>query len=161
MTDRRIEAANPLDIETIVRALVHADAVVRGALGFPLEGTPGDLGLIQRLLDSRAVARGATYTLEALGLAIGKIFVNQNPGYDWWILKDEFRREPVIRFQKSSLLAFPRAMLSKRIEDGERVNVPELFKKLELRMNELAEQAWIELQSTEAPRIVHEGWEAP
>lgn len=140
--DRRIEAPNRVDIDVIARALIHADSVVREALGFPLEGTRSDLALIQRLLDSGAMARRAAYTLQALGLAIGKVFVNQNPGYDWWMVKDEHRRDPVIRYQRSSLLTFPRTMLSQRIEGGERVNVRELFEKLELRMSELAEQAW-------------------
>lgn len=43
------------------------------------------------------------------------------------MVEDEYGRDPAIRYKRSSLLAFPRTMLSKRVEDGESVNVVELY----------------------------------
>jgi hypothetical protein len=36
------------------------------------------------------VEREATYTLQALGLAFGRVFLTENPGYDWWMVEDEY-----------------------------------------------------------------------
>ena len=142
MTDQKIEAPNDADIDSIARALVHAEHVIGEALGSKLNGSRADLLLIQNLLDAGTVEREATYTLQSLGLAFGKVFIEENADYDWWMVQDEFGRDPAIRYKQSSLLAFPRTMLSKRIEDGESVNVTELFDGLCREMKELADRGW-------------------
>jgi hypothetical protein len=94
------------------------------------------------LLDSGVIDREATYTLQALGIAFGKVFVNDNPGYDWWMVEDEYGRDPAIRYERSSLLAYPRTMLSKRIEDGEKVDVLDLYDGLRTRLAQLIEDGY-------------------
>jgi Domain of unknown function (DUF3806) len=143
MTDQKIEAPDASDIDGIARAIIHADQVVSELLGSKLNGSRADLLLIQRLLDTGTVEREATYTLQALGLAFGNVFVEENADYDWWMVQDEFGRDPAIRYKQSSLLAYPRTMISKRIEDGEAVNVTELFDGLCRRMEELVEKGWL------------------
>ena len=123
MVDQKIEAPTEAEIDAIARALIHAEHVVNEALGAKLDGSRSDLSLLQRLLDSGTLEREATYTLQALGLAFGRVFLTENPDYDWWMVEDEYGRDPAIRYQRSSLLAYPRTMLSKRIEDGESVDV--------------------------------------
>jgi Domain of unknown function (DUF3806) len=142
MTDQKIEAPNDSDIDSIARALIHAGHVIGEVLGSKLTGSRADLLLIQDLLDAGAVEREATYTLQALGLAFGNVFIEENAGYDWWMVQDEFGRDPAIRYKQSTLLAYPRTMLSKRIEDGESVNVTELFDGLCRRMEELVAKGW-------------------
>lgn len=143
MSDQKIEAPNESDIDGIALALIHADQVISEALGLKLNGSRADLLLIQKLLDARTVEREATYTLQALGLAFGKVFIEENVDYDWWMVEDEFGRDPAIRYKQSSLLAYPRTMISKRIEDGESVNVIELFDGLCRRMEDLVEKGWL------------------
>lgn len=58
------------------------------------------------------------------------------------MVEDEYGRDPAIRYKRSSLLAFPRTMLSKRVEDGESVNVVELYDGLTRRLTELIEDGW-------------------
>jgi hypothetical protein len=53
------------------------------------------------------------------------------------MVEDEYGRDPAIRYRDSSLLAYPRTMLSKRVEDGEPVNVVELFDQLTDRLSQL------------------------
>jgi hypothetical protein len=134
MVDQKIESPTESDIDAIARALIHAEHVVREALGSQLDSTRNDLGLIQRLLDSGAVERDATYTLQALGLAFGKVFLHENSDYDWWMVEDEYGRDPAVRYKLSNLLAHPSTMLSKRVEDGESVDVVALFDGLCRRM---------------------------
>jgi|SRR6185437_7611201 hypothetical protein len=142
MDDQRIEAPNESDVDGIARAVLHAKKVIAEALGSELTGSKADLLLIQQLLDSGTVEREATYTLQALGLAFGMVFIDANPDYDWCMVEDNLGRDPAIRYKRTSLLAYPRTMISKRIEDGECVNVAELFDGLCRRMAELVERGW-------------------
>lgn len=74
MDNQIIEAPNDDDITGIARALIHADSVCNEVLGAGLDGTRADLVRIQQIVDSGFVAREATYTLQALGMAFGKVF---------------------------------------------------------------------------------------
>jgi hypothetical protein len=137
-----IEAPTDDDITSIARALIHADEVCKEALGTGLDGTRADLERIQHIVDTGLVAREATYTLQALGMAFGKVFVNENAGYDWWMVQDEHGRDPAIRFQRTTLLAFPRTMISKRVEDGDSIDVPGLYDQLHERLSELVDDGY-------------------
>ena len=57
----------------------------------------------------------------------GKVFVNETPDYDWWVVEDEYGKDACVRYKETSLLIFPLTMLSKRIEDGDKFDVYELF----------------------------------
>lgn len=138
--EQRIEAPNDSDIDHIARQLMHAESVVKDIAGRSLDGSRADLSSIQIVLDTRAVERDATYTLQSLGMAFGKVFIEQHAGFDWWMVEDEYGRDPAIRFGRTSLLAFPQTMISKRVEDGEFVDVEELFDELSRRLLELSEE---------------------
>ncbi len=142
MDNQTIEAPTDDDITGIARALIHADNACTEVLGTGLDGTRADLTRIQQIVDSGLVAREATYTLQALGMAFGKVFVNENPDYDWWMVQDEHGRDPAIRYQRTNLLAFPRTMLSKRVEDGDTVNVADLYDHLKERLSALVDDGY-------------------
>jgi hypothetical protein len=142
VAEQQIEAPSDADVDAIARAWLHANAVCRDVLGVALDGSIADLSRLQMLLDSGVIDREATYTLQALGIAFGKVFVNDNPGYDWWMVEDEYGRDPAIRYERSSLLAYPRTMLSKRIEDGEKVDVLDLYDGLRTRLAQLIEDGY-------------------
>lgn len=120
--------------------VVHAGQVIEQALGEDLDGTFNDLALMQRVLDQAVVEPEATYTLQAFGLAFGRVFLNQFPDYDWWMVEDEFGRDPAIRYKETSLLVFPMTMISKRMEDGDPFDVTELFDGLAKQLAELIEE---------------------
>ena len=127
MPDQKIEPPNEKDIENIAMGVVHAGQVIEQALGEDLTGKRADVALIQRVLDQGVVEPEATYTLQALGLAFGRAFLGEHADYDWWMVEDEYGRDPAIRYKETSLLVFPMTMISKRVEDGEEVDVAELF----------------------------------
>jgi len=137
MAERTIKAPTDADVTAIARMLIHADEICVEVASRRLDGTRNDLGLIQQVLDSGTKGREATYSLQALGMALGKVYVNDNPGFDWWMVEDEYGRDPAIRYRKTALLAHPRTMLSKRVEDGETVDVRELYDQLRFRLAEL------------------------
>jgi hypothetical protein len=140
VSEQSIEPPNEKDIENIAMGVVHAGQVIEQALGEDLDGTRSDLALIQRVLDQGVVEREATYTLQALGLAFGRTFLNEFPDYDWWMVEDEYGRDPAIRYKETSLLVFPMTMISKRVEDGEHVDVNELFDGLARQLSELIQE---------------------
>jgi hypothetical protein len=135
--NQRIEAPTAEDVDKIARQMMHAGALVHEITGSELSGRLADLPLIQRVLDSGLVEPEATYSLHALGMAFGKVFVDNVPDYDFWMVEDEYGRDPALRYKDTTLLVFPQTMISKRIEDGEGVDVRELFDGLRERVEEI------------------------
>jgi hypothetical protein len=70
-------------------------------------------------------------------MAFGKAFLSAHDEYDWWMVEDEYGRDPAIRLKQTSLLLFPLTMISKRVEDGECVDVRTLYEGLVSRFAEL------------------------
>lgn len=128
--NQRVEAPNSEDIDRIARQLLHASGLVEEISGTGLSGNLSDLTMLQVVLDRKLVEREATYSLQALGMAFGKVFVNNNEGYDWWMVEDENGRDPAVRYRDTSLLVFPQTMISKRVEEGEDVAIVELYEGL-------------------------------
>lgn len=123
----KIEVPDHDDLTRLAKQLLHADAVVLAASGEHLTGDVSDLELVQKVMDAKALDREATYSLQALGIAFGKVFVNQNENYDWWMVEDEYGRDPSIQYKETSIRVFPQTMISKRVEDDQTVNVREMY----------------------------------
>ena len=134
-----IEAPNEDDIEQIAQSLIHAQTTAREILNVELDGSKRDLIPIQRILDSGQVDRESKYTLQALGIAFGKVFVNIEADYDWWMVDDEYGHDPAVRYKESSLTFHPSTMISKRAEDGEPVDAPHLYESMRARLQEIIE----------------------
>ena len=125
--EQRIEAPTEEDVDYIARMLVFADEITKDITGTHLAGGLKDLETLQQVVDSKAIERESTQILQALGLAFGKVFVSESSGYDWWIIEDEYGRDPAIRYKETTLMVFPQTMISKRVEDGEEIDVKELY----------------------------------
>lgn len=117
--------------------MVHAEQVVLEATGQSLSGHTADLSLLQQVLDAKLLEPEATYTLQALGVAFGKVFIENNEHYDWWMVEDEYGRDPAIRYKETSLLVFPQTMISKRVEDGGSVDVRAMYEGLREQLEEI------------------------
>lgn len=92
-----------------------------------MDGSLEDLSRLQAVIDSDQVPIENTQELQSLGIVFAKVFVNETPNYDWWIVEDEYGKDACLRFKETSLLIFPLTILSKRIEDGEKFDVSELL----------------------------------
>jgi hypothetical protein len=132
-----IEAPTDFDVDQIAQQLVHAGEVIERATGNGLTGGLGDLAFIQAALDARLIEPEATYSLQALGVAFGKVFIENNMSYDWWMVEDEYGRDPAIRYKETTLLVFPQTMISKRVEDGVPVDVQDMYNGLCERLEEI------------------------
>jgi hypothetical protein len=87
-----------------------------------------DLPVLQRLLDEDVIDKDA-YALQCLGVALGRVMATNIEGMDWWIVEDEYGRDPCLRYLETALHLNPLTMISKRIERGESVDIQRLFEK--------------------------------
>jgi hypothetical protein len=135
--EQRIEAPTESDVDRIAHQLIHADELLLRTAGRKRSGRESDLEAIQLALDSNTIEPEATYSLQALGMAFGKVFVENHEYYDWWMVEDEYGRDPAIRYKETTLLLFPQTMISKRIEDGKVVDVRAIYEGLEQHVADL------------------------
>ncbi|WP_018607860.1 DUF3806 domain-containing protein [Uliginosibacterium gangwonense] len=86
----------------------------------------GKLKLLQEILNAGWIDESETLKLQCLGITFGDA-ISQQLGLNWVMVEDEYGRDPALTLEGTSILLFPKTMISKRIEDGEEVDVQELF----------------------------------
>ena len=74
-----------------------------------------------------------------MGVVFGEVFV-EDMGFHWILVEDEFGRDPAIRFEDTSVIAYPLTMISKRVERGEPVDVFDLYNGVAGEMSRLIEE---------------------
>ena len=108
------------------RAVIQEVATRRYQAG-PLTRTRADLPVLQRLLDDRVFARTQTYELQCLGVVFGDVLASELPL--WWMrATDERESWPTLRYKDTSVQINALTMISKRIEDGEKVDLTDLLR---------------------------------
>lgn len=90
------------------------------------EPLDGKLSLIEAILKNGWVEQSETWKLQALGIAFGDALA-QKLMLDWVTVDDEYGCDPALNWPGTSLYSYPLTTISKRIEQGEYVNVRELF----------------------------------
>ena len=86
----------------------------------------GKLRLIATILEQGWIEPSETWKLQSLGIALGDALA-QKLLLDWVTIDDEFGRQPALNWPGTSILAFPLTMISKRIEQGEALDVEAMF----------------------------------
>lgn len=87
----------------------------------------GKLALLSAILSNGWIQPDETLKLQCLGISFGDALA-QLMGLEWRMVVDEYGRDPALIQPGTSIVLFPQTMISKRIENGERVDVHELFK---------------------------------
>ena len=138
-----IEAPSDADVSHLAHQLLHARQLVVEATGKELTGRESDIALLQQAIDSGSIEKEATYSLQALGIAFGKVFIENQENFDWWMAEDEYGRDPVIRYKETTLILFPQTMISNRIEDGKPVDLQALYEGLLHHVEELRAEHYL------------------
>jgi hypothetical protein len=86
----------------------------------------GKLALVAHILAEGWIEIHETWKLQSLGVVFGDALA-QYLDLAWIAVDDEYGRDPALRDPVTSDRVFPLTMISKRIERGEAVDVPELF----------------------------------
>lgn len=97
----------------------------------------GKLRVLDTILRSKWVEPGETLKLQLLGVAFGDA-IAQELMLEWVVVDDEYGRSPALNWPGTSLDIYPLTVISKRVEDGEDVDVYELFEGICNRLKELA-----------------------
>jgi hypothetical protein len=97
----------------------------------------GKLRVIAAILENGWVAPTDTWKLQSLGIAFGDALA-QELMLDWVTVDDAYGRAPALRWPGTSILSFPTTMISKRIEDGESVDVRWLFEGICAQLTDMA-----------------------
>ena len=118
------------DFVWVAQQWIAATQFAESCGGQPLTGALDDLDAIQIAVDALAPGSDSTDLARALGLAFGRTFLENNPGYDWWIVEDDYGRDVCLRLRETSLAAFPGAMFANRFEDQEPIDVQALYRGL-------------------------------
>lgn len=82
----------------------------------------GKLRLVDTILVNGWVAPDEALKLQCLGVAFGDA-LSQLVGLSWVAVEDEHGRDPALMLPGTSILVFPLTSISKRVENGEAVDV--------------------------------------
>lgn len=105
------------------------DGIARRSFGSGFGGGPdADLRLLQRLVDKRVVRLDQFFELQAMGVVLGDIMVDQLR-LRWVSVDDDVGHSRALRFRESDQLFFPITMISKRAKFGDPIDVRALFDK--------------------------------
>lgn len=104
-----------------------ADSTIRRAVGRQLHQSRADLRQIQRAIDDGALADADKETLQALGAALGDIFVKQHKKFNWRVYEDELGMSHAVCIDDTTHCLFPMTMLSRRMEAGLSPDVSKVF----------------------------------
>ncbi len=79
--------------------------------------------LLQKILDAKLISRQQTWELQALGVIFGDALINFIDGLAWWEVTDQYGTDAVLRYRETTVQLSAVTMISKRIEDGEEVDI--------------------------------------
>ena len=97
----------------------------------------GKLRVIDTILSQGWVDQGETAKFQSLGVAFGDA-IAQELMMDWIVVDDEYGRSAALRWPGTTVICSPITMISKRIEDGETVDVYKLFDGICASLREMA-----------------------
>jgi len=124
------------DYLTLAQRWLGISNLVKEDYGHVLDQSLEDLGYLQRVIDDGTIDVQDRFATDCLGVAFGRVMATNEEGMDWWVVVDDYGRDLVIRYRETSLQLDAMHMIGKRLEDGVRVDVRELYEGL---MNYVAE----------------------
>ena len=114
------------DTRRLASQWLSMSRLVEGVLGHALTQELTDLDDLQSVIDQDEVDSSA-YARQCLGVVLGRVMAKHIDGLDWWIVEDEYGRDPCLRYKHTTLQINPLTMISKRLERGEHVSVRRLY----------------------------------
>ena len=125
------------DYTALAKRWLSISNLVKEDYGYELNQSIGDLEYLQKVIDDDLIDAQNRYATESLGVAFGRVLASNETGMDWWVVVDDFGRDIVIRYKDTTLQLDAMHMIGKRLEDGVRVNVRELYDGLMEKVHEV------------------------
>ncbi len=123
---QKIEAPNADDSSHIEKQRSWVRNHFDEAARHRYETVEGKLRLLSTIIRANWIARNETYKLQCLGITFGDALAQQM-GLDWVAVEDKLGRDPALRDPQTGTLVFPLTSISKRVEQGQAVEVVDLF----------------------------------
>ena len=99
----------------------------------------GKLVLLETILNNKWIEPNETAKLQCLGITFGDALA-QKLNLKWVAIEDEYGRDPALVVEGTSIITFPLTSISKRIENGEEVDIFKLFENACEKINELKQK---------------------
>jgi hypothetical protein len=94
-----------------------------------LRGNSTDLPILQQLVDKRVVRDDDVEIWQAMGVVIGDLMADEFDLH-WVSVEDEYGVSKALQWQDTMNFVFPITLLSKRVQFGQEINIPEIYEKL-------------------------------
>ena len=104
------------------------DSITRSEFGRPLRGQLSDLRLLQRIMDETLIKAHDLQGMQAIGIAIGDIYVKEHQ-LEWQVYKDSVGRSRAVCMPRTSDCLFPITMVSRRVKSGAWPNIQRVYDK--------------------------------
>lgn len=104
------------------------------------ESLKGKFQVLDTILKSDWIEPSETWKLQSLGITFGDILAEMT-GLEWVMVEDAHGRDPALQDPGTTILVFPLTAISKRIEQGEVVDLGELLKEFVGNINRLRGEA--------------------
>ena len=128
----RAEPVSPIDQQYIEGQIDSIDDLANRHFGRHLSGKKSnDIPIMQRLLDEKVVGPEDVRQLQAMGILLGELLRSER-GLQWVIYVDKYGRSRSLKvpgFNKDFI--FPATQISRKAEVGVKVNVREVYGRLE------------------------------
>lgn len=128
------------DYDELARKWVSAENLIREEYGYELDQSEEDLTHLQKVIDDELIDFQNAYALECLGVVLGRALAHNVPGLDWWIVEDDYRRDPIMRYGQTSLQWNVMYLLGKRLSRGESVDVRAMYSRIIEKTEELKDK---------------------
>jgi hypothetical protein len=128
--EKSVQLLTPEHVELLEQyrqATIDMARTVLGKASFT--GGDSDLGVIQALLDHPNFDPKQTFAIEGLGIMLGGILARKLD-LEWVSIIGENRSTPALRCKQANITLYPRDVIIKRIERGEKFDVVCLFNSL-------------------------------
>lgn len=123
-----IEELRWVDNGFLERQRAFVDELGRGEFGTRLRGDKSDLRVLQRIIDNGLINQTETQKQQALGVALGDVFVNEL-GLEWTVYLDAAGKSRATCLKGTKHCLFPITMISKRMRLGATPDVERLYEK--------------------------------
>ena len=94
-----------------------------------LRGTSADLPVLQQLVEKKVLKDDDVDAWQAIGLVLGDLMVDEFELH-WVSVEDEYGVSKALQWQDTMNFVFPITLLSKRIQFGQKIDIPEIYEKL-------------------------------
>ena len=105
------------------------DLIARRLGVLALKGDRSDLGVLQKLVERKAIRSADVRALQGLGIVFGDILVTEF-GLHWVSYEDDVGTSKALRWRDTENYVFPVTLFSKRAQFNEKIDVPAVFDKL-------------------------------